>query len=99
MFSADFGAIKANGPLPLALTKSLWFEALLRGGQTLPSTRKGSRGSSREIQRLRTIVPSGRGEQGRERRDIRDALSRSAGASAAVRDHEISGYGSSCERT
>jgi hypothetical protein len=70
----------------------------LRTGQTFtpPATRVDA---SREIQRLRTIAPSGRGEQRRERRDVRDALSRSTGASVAVHDHEISGYGSSCEWT
>jgi hypothetical protein len=70
----------------------------IRTGQTFtPPTTRGD--ASREIQRLQAATPSGRGEQRRERRDIRDALSRGAGASAAVRDHEISGYGSNCEWT
>ena len=70
----------------------------IRTGQTFtPPTTRGD--ASREIQRLQAATPSGRGEQRRERRDIRDALSRGAGASVAVRDHEISGYGSNCEWT
>jgi hypothetical protein len=70
----------------------------IRTGQTFtpPKTRADA---SRAIQRLRAATPSERGEQRRERRDIRDALSRSAGASAPVRDHEISGHGSSCKWT
>lgn len=68
----------------------------IRNGQTFtpPKTRGDA---SREIQRLRAATPSSRSEQRHERRDIRDALSHGAGAGAAVRDHEISGYGSSCE--
>jgi hypothetical protein len=68
----------------------------IRTGQTF--TRPASRSeASREIQRLSAATPSDRGEQRREEREIRDALTRGAGTSAAVRDHEISGYGSSCE--
>jgi hypothetical protein len=69
-----------------------------RTGQTFtpPATRAEA---SLEIQRLRATTPSEPGEQRRERRDIREALSRGTGASAPVRDHEISGYGSSCEWT
>jgi hypothetical protein len=70
----------------------------IRSGQTFtpPVT---SADASREIQRLRTFTPSEPGEQRRERRDIRDALGRSAGTSAVVRAHEVGGYGSSCEWT
>jgi len=68
----------------------------IRTGQTFtpPKTRADA---SREIQRLRATPPSGSGEQGRERRDIRDALSRGTGTSAPVHEDEISGYGSTCE--
>jgi hypothetical protein len=68
----------------------------IRTGQTFtpPATRGDA---SRAIQFLRTITPSEPGEQRSERRDIRDALSRGSGATAVVRDHEISGYGPSCE--
>lgn len=67
----------------------------IRNGQTFtpPKTRADA---SREIQRLRAATPSEAGEQRRERREIRDALSRGSGTSAPVRDHEISGYGSGC---
>ena len=67
----------------------------IRTGQTFmpPKTRADA---SREIQRLRAATPSELGEQRRERRDIRDALSRSAGTSAPVHEHEITGYGSTC---
>ena len=70
----------------------------IRTGQTItvPATRAEA---SLEIQRLRAPTPSEPGEQRRERRDIRDALSSSAGGGTQVRDHEISGYGSSCEWT
>jgi hypothetical protein len=67
----------------------------IRAGQTF--TRPASRSeASREIQRLRAVTPSDRGEQRREQREFRDALTRGAGNSARVRDDEISGYGSSC---
>ncbi len=66
-----------------------------RTGQTFTVPATGA-DASREIQRLRAATPSERGEQRRERHDIRDALSRGTGASAPVRDHETSGYGSSC---
>jgi hypothetical protein len=68
----------------------------IRTGQTFtpPKTRADA---SREIQRLRKVEPTSSDEQRRERRDIRDALASSAGASAAVCDHEISGFGASCE--
>ena len=69
-----------------------------RSGQTFtpPRTRADA---SREIQRLRAATPSDAGAQRRERRDIRDALSRGAGTGAAVREDEISGYGSTCRWT
>ena len=68
----------------------------MRAGQTF--ARPASRSeASREIQRLRAVTPSDRGEQRREQREIRDALTRGAGTSARVRDDEISGYGSSCQ--
>jgi hypothetical protein len=68
----------------------------IRTGQTFtpPASRAGA---SREIQRLRGVPPSDPGERRREQRDVRDALSRGADASASVRADEISGYGSSCE--
>jgi hypothetical protein len=68
----------------------------IRTGQTFtpPATRADA---SREIQRLKGATSSDRDEQRRERGDIRDALSRGTGA--APRNHEISGYGSSCEWT
>jgi hypothetical protein len=70
----------------------------IRTGQTF--VRPASRSeASREIQRLRAATPSDHGYRRREQREIRDAVNRGAGASAAVRDHEISGYGSSCEWT
>jgi hypothetical protein len=67
-----------------------------RTGQTftLPATRADA---SRDIRRLREATPSSRQELGEERRAIRDALSVGDGARAAVRDEEITGYGSSCE--
>jgi len=67
-----------------------------RTGQTFtpPATRADA---SREIRRLREATPSSRQELGEERRAIRDALSQGDGARAAVRDEEITGYGSSCE--
>ena len=68
----------------------------IRTGQTF--TRPASRSeASREIQRQRAATPSDRGEQRRERREIRDELTRGAGTSARVSDDEISGYGSSCQ--
>jgi hypothetical protein len=67
-----------------------------RTGQTFtpPATRADA---SREIRRLREATPSSQQELGEERRAIRDALSQGDGARAAVRDEEITGYGSSCE--
>lgn len=67
-----------------------------RTGQTFtpPATRADA---SREIQRMRTATPSSRQELRSERRAIRDALSLGDGARAAIRDEEISGYGSSCK--
>ena len=67
-----------------------------RSGQTFtpPRTRADA---SREIQRLRAATPTDADEGRRERRDIRDALNSSSGASAPIREHEISGYGSSCK--
>ena len=67
-----------------------------RTGQTFtpPATRADA---SREIRRLREATPSSRQELGEERRAIRDALSVGGGARAAVREEEITGYGSSCE--
>jgi len=67
-----------------------------RTGQTFtpPATRADA---SREIHRLRGATPSSRQELREERRAIRDALSQGDGARAAVRDEEVTGYGSSCE--
>jgi len=79
-------------------TKQLTYLRALahRTGQTFtpPATRADA---SRDIRRLREATPSSRQELGEERRAIRDALSVGDGARAAVRDEEITGYGSSCE--
>jgi hypothetical protein len=65
-----------------------------RTGQTFqtPSTRTDA---SREIARLRGARSDSHSDRARERKELRSALAQGGGASAAVKAHEISGYGSS----
>jgi hypothetical protein len=64
-----------------------------RTGQTFayPHTRGEA---SREIQRLEQAEPSTRAERSMERKDIADAIARGADDAAAVRLHEVVGFGS-----
>ena len=58
---------------------------------TLPSTK---REASEEIKRLKGRRPSSRSDRRRERREVSSDMAGRGGA-AAVRDDEVSGYGSS----
>jgi len=58
---------------------------------TLPST---SREASKEIERLKGRRPTSRSDRRRERREVSSDMAARGGA-AAVRDEEVSGYGSS----
>jgi hypothetical protein len=66
-----------------------------RTGQTFqtPSTRADA---SREIARLRSVPSDSHSVRARELKDLRNALTQAAGAGASVKEHEITGYGSSC---
>ncbi len=50
--------------------------------------------ASAEIRRLKTLAPSSAGDARREQREVQDELATRPDDAAAVKAHEITGYGS-----